>query len=59
MWQCNYNQCNFKHAKKEEALLHIQSHDLYNAYQCAICDFADDMEYALHQHIKTKHDVEK
>lgn len=39
--------------------MHIASHDLYNAYQCAICDFADDMEYTLHKHIKTKHDVEK
>ena len=36
--------------------MHIAQHDLYNAYQCAICDFADDMEYTLHKHIKTKHD---
>lgn len=39
--------------------MHIATHDLYNAYQCAICDFADDMEYTLHKHIKTKHEVER
>lgn len=57
VWQCS--QCDFKHTKKEEALIHIQCHNLYNAYQCAICDFADDMEFTLHKHIKTKHEVER